>query len=82
MSSVSDIIPCPNEDLDEECPGDIEVTGTASFSTEHHPYGSTTASEELVEVEVDPIEPCAICGFQLSTGDVEHELLEKAEWGE
>lgn len=47
----------------ENCDGEFEVETEVEFVTEHHPYGSTTAAEHLVEWDGDPTpDACPDCG--------------------
>jgi hypothetical protein len=73
-------ITCPNE----ECEAEIEdIEAEVTDASTRHPYGSTTALEKLVEIEmVDSEIKCAECGYVL-TGkeydEVEDRLIETAQ---
>lgn len=60
MSTVSMTTNCPECDAEKEVEADVE------FTSQYHPYGSTTAREDLVEVEVITDDLCAECGYELT----------------
>ena len=61
---------CP--ECGEEIP-DIEVT--VLFISERHPYGSTTATEHLAEIEESPDTiRCEDCGYRLTDQEVAREV--------
>jgi len=69
-------ITCPNEKCEEEIE-DIEAD--VNFSHDYHPYGSTTAREDHVEIEMHDSEiKCESCGYVL-TGKEYSEVEDKMQ---
>jgi len=67
MPSVNTNDNCPN--CDEEI-ADIEAD--IAFDFQYHPYGSTTAREDLIEVEAAPDEiVCGECGYHYTAKEID-----------
>lgn len=63
-----------------ECDAEVEIEGNVIFETQWHPYGSTTAAEELVFVEIES-NRCPECGMEpaLEEGAASDWLAETAQ---
>ena len=62
-----------------ECDEEIDVEGEVIFGHDDHPYGSTTAREDWVEVEVYGPLKCPECAEELDNEALEEALVEAAE---
>ena len=63
----------------EECDEEFEVEADISFTTERHPYGSTTAEERLVEIDGGPWpDTCPNCGHAYDEQRALDRLIERA----
>lgn len=74
MSTISTAITCSNE----ECGADIDIDGEVIIGIQRHPYGSTTAVEDISEV--DGIEPtcCPECRHDIDEDAAAEALMETA----
>lgn len=62
-----------------ECGEEVDVEGEVIFGHDDHPYGSTTAREHHVEVEVYGPLKCPECSAVLDKEWLEDELIAEAE---
>lgn len=62
------------------CDAEFEVEAEVWFTTERHPYGSTTAAEHLVEVDGDPTpDACPDCGQPYDIDKALDRIIEAAD---
>lgn len=61
-----------------QCDAPLDIAATVISTTNHHPYGSTTAAEHHTEVDLDePGERCWSCGEPTDEDTVANTIIDK-----